>query len=270
MGFSESHKSFVKTARKRTPFGSNLKTMAQVEPLTSFLFNKWWKVDIKGLERIPDEGPALIVGNTSGILPWAGIMLAHALMNRKAFPRRINIACEMGWIEDERIHQLARELGFVPWSADNVKTLFAQGELVAVFPEGVQGAVKPFSERYRLRDFDWTRVLPAIEDKVPIIPLATLGVEESFPIVGNFEEMAKLLDLPAFPITPFMPLLPFPFNMISLPVNWKMKTLKTPDYKKTEDRNERYETAQTLAKEIEGEIQAELNRLLRTRIKAVL
>lgn len=268
MGFSDSHKPFVKVARKQTPFGSNLKTLAKIDPITSFLYDKWWHVEVNGLDRIPDEGPALIVGNTGGIIPWAGIMMAHALMSRKSFPRRLNIVCEMGWIEDERIYQFARDLGFVQWSADHVKTLFSQGELVAVFPEGVHGALKPFSERYRLRDFDWTRVLPAIEEKVPIIPLATIGCDESFPVIGNCEEMARMLNLPAFPVTPFMPFLPFPFNMISLPGDWKMRVLRQKDYKKTEDRNERYETAQSLAKDLEGEIQAELNRLLRMRIKA--
>lgn len=270
MGFSDMHRSYVKSARKRTPFGANIKTMAQMAPIVSWLFKHWWKVDVSNLERIPDEGPALIVGNTAGILPWPGIMLAYALMSRKSFPRRLNIACEMGWIEDERVHHFARELGFVPWSAENLKTLFAQGELVAVFPEGIHGAVKPFSERYRLREFDWTRVLPAIEERVPIIPVSTVGCDESFPIVANLEGVAKLLDMPAFPVTPFMPFLPFPFNMISLPGNWKMKVLRESDYKKTDDRNERYEEAQHLAKQLEGEIQAELNRLLRARIKSIL
>ncbi len=269
MSFSETYKSYIKAARKATQFGSSLKTMAQLEPWLSFLYKNWWSVTCDGLDRIPKEGPGLIVGNTAGILPWSGIMLAYALMNRQSAPRRLNIMCEMGWIEDERLHHLARELGFVPWSADNAKKLFAQGELVAIFPEGVQGAIKPFSERYRLREFDWTRVLPSIEENVKIFPMATLGCDESFPIIANLDGVAKMLDLPAFPITPFMPLLPFPLNMASLPGNWKMRILKAVDYEKVESRNERYETALSLSKRLEGEVQAELNRLLRTRIKAI-
>ena len=268
MSFAESYKSYIKAARKATQFGSSVKTMAQLEPMLSFLYKNWWKVNCQGLERLPQEGPALIIGNTSGIIPWAGIMLSYALMTRQSFPRRLNILCEMGWIEDERIHHLARELGFVPWSADNAKNLFAQGELVAAFPEGIQGAVKPFSERYRLREFDWTRVLPAIEENVKIFPMATTGCEESFPVIANLDGVAKSLDLPAFPITPFMPLLPFPFNMASLPGKWEMRILKKADYAKVESRNDRFETALSLSKNIEGEVQAELNRLLRKRIKS--
>ncbi len=269
MSFSETHKSYIKAARKATQFGSSIKTMAQLEPLMNWLYHDWWKVETKGLERIPHEGPALIVGNTAGILPWPGIMLAFALMAKKASPRRLNILCEMGWIEDERLHHLGRELGFVPWSADNAKALFAKGELVAVFPEGIQGAVKPFSERYRLREFDWTRILPALEEHIPIIPMATVGVDESFPVLANLDGLAKILNLPAFPITPFMPLLPFPFNFASLPGEWKMHVLKPVDYPQVSSRNERYETALSLSKQLDGEIQAEINRILRTRTRSL-
>lgn len=269
MKFSDTHKSYIRKARKSTQFGSCLKTMAQLEPLLGWLYKNWWHVETVGLESLPHEGPALVVGNTGGILPWPGIMLAYALMVKKVAPRRLNIIGEMSWIEDERVHHLARELGFVPWSADNAKKLFAQGELVAVFPEGIQGAVKPFSERYRLREFDWTRILPAIEENVKIYPMATIGCDESFPVIANLEGVAKALDIPAFPVTPFMPLLPFPLNMASLPGHWKMHILKPVDYEKVETRNERYETALALSKTLDGEIQAELNRMLRMRIKAL-
>lgn len=268
VSFSETYKQYIKAARKTTQFGSNVHTMAQLEPALAFLFKKWWRVDMQGLESLPD-GPALIVGNTSGVLPWAGLMLLYALMSRKGNPRRLNIMCEYDWIEDERLHHLAREMGFVSWSADNAKKLFAQGELVAVFPEGVAGALKPFSERYRLREFDWTRLLPAIEAGVPIYPMATLGCDESFPVIHNSTKLAKLLDMPAFPITPFMPWLPFPFNMASLPGHWHMKLLKKMDYKKDGGRNENYESALEVSRNLEGEVQAELNRLLRTRVKAI-
>ncbi|MBY0548211.1 MAG: 1-acyl-sn-glycerol-3-phosphate acyltransferase [Candidatus Obscuribacterales bacterium] len=270
MTYAEVFKDYIRSARRGTQFGSSVKTMAKLEPFLGFLFKSWWRVQVKGLDKIPAEGPALIVGNTGGVIPWAGIMLSYAMMAREHNPRRLNICCDMDWVEDERIHHLGRELGFVPWSSENVKRLFAQGELVAVFPEGVQGSVKPFSERYRLRDFDWTRVIPAIEENVPVIPLATLGCEESFPVLTNLQDFAKWAELPAFPVTPFMPWLPFPANVLSsFPVRWKMSVLKSMQ-KHCENRDETYDAAPAFAREIEGEVQAELNRLLRQRVKAIL
>ena len=271
MSYTDAYKEYIRVARKGTQFGSCVKTMAWLEPYLAFLYKTWWRVQLKGMDRIPAEGPALIVGNSSGTMPWPGIMLAYALMAREHNPRRLNICCEMGWIEDERLHHLGRELGFVPWSADNVKELFARGELVAVFPEGIDGAVKPFAERYRLSRFDWTRILPAIEAGVPTIPLATLGCDESFPVLANLQDLAKWLDLPAFPVTPFMPWLPFPLNMLgSLPVAWKMSVLRAhEEITANETREQMHAAAVPLTDELEGEVQAELNRLLRQRVKAI-
>lgn len=269
MSFAKKYRAYIKHARKGNQFGFSLKTIASVEPGLAFLYKNWWKVEPKGLNKLPQKGAALIVGNTGGILPWPGLMLMYALMNDPEAPRRLNILCELDWIKDKKMRNLADELGFVQWSADNAKKLFAAGELVAVFPEGAQGAVKPFSERNRLRDFDWTKVLPAIEDHVRVYPMATLGCDESFPILGNLDQIAKLLEVPAFPVTPFMPFLPFPACLMSFPGNWKMHLMGKADYQHSETRNENYETAITTARTIEGEIQAEVNRLLRTRVKSI-
>jgi 1-acyl-sn-glycerol-3-phosphate acyltransferase len=56
----------------------------------------------------------------------------------------------------------------------------------------------------------------ALETKSPIVPVAIIGTEETYPSVYNFEVLAKLLGAPYFPITPFFPLLG-PLGLIPLP-----------------------------------------------------
>jgi 1-acyl-sn-glycerol-3-phosphate acyltransferase len=267
MSFATTHRPYIRVARKGRDFGFSLKTIAKLAPLLGFLHDEWWQVETGGIKHLPDKGPVLLVGNAGGVAPWAGLMLLYTLMNCSEKPRRVNILTDMDWIEDERLYSLLREIGFVSWSADNAKQLFAAGETVVVFPEGTAGAVKPFGERYRLRAFDWTKIMPAVEMKVPIMPLATIGPDESFPVGMNLEPLAKLLSLPAFPITPAFPWLPFPVNMFSLPVRWKIRMLKDVDYEKPTSREELEDRSKSLALFLEGEVQAELNRLLRTRIK---
>ena len=145
-----------------------------------------------------------------------------------------------------------RELGLNP-----------EKPMVAIFPEGVPGLAKPYMGRDRLNVFDWVKLFPAVEEGVPIFPLATLGCDESVPILTNMEKTAKLLNLPAFPITPFFPWLPFPLNLGSLPTKWHMSLIKPLNYEKTVDRDQLEETAMRQSQFAEGEIQAELNRLLR-------
>ena len=254
MQFTRTYSKYIRNVLKGDHPDFSLKTIASIEPFLSFLYQDWWKVEFSGFKHLPQSGPAL--------------MLLYALMRDRARPRRLNILCDMDWIEDERLYCWLRETGFSPWSAEHAKKLFAEGQTVVIFPEGLSGAVKPFSERYRLRRFDWTRIMPAVEQNVPIVPMATLGCDESFPVGMNLEKLSKLLSLPAFPITPFFPWYPFPANLaLSLPVKWKMRLLKQADYKQIGSRDELEETASRQALFLEGDIQAELNRLLRARIK---
>jgi 1-acyl-sn-glycerol-3-phosphate acyltransferase len=268
--FTKSHNKYVRNSLKSDDyFGFDLHSIARLEPVLRFLYKHWWKVEFSGIERLPEEGPVLIAGNTNGLVPWPALMLLYALMTNKKHSRQVHIVSDTDWIDDERIHAALLELGFVPWSSANLKRIFAKGEVAAIFPEGQSAMSKPFAERYRVRDFDWTKFLPAIEEGIPIFPLATLGCDESVPTIENLDEMATFLRIPAYPVSPFFPWLPFPFNMMSLPVKWQMHLLKPTPYKTSSNRDTLEETAKSHARFVEGEVQAELNRMLRLRTRSV-
>jgi len=269
--FTQNYQDYLQSVSlNRQSFGFDPDTIAQVEPLLGFLYKSWWQIEFAGLEHLPKEGPALIVGNTGGVLPWPGIMLLYALMTRRESPRRLNIVCDLNWIDDERCYAFLKELGFVPYSTANVKELLSQGELVAIFPEGWAGMTKPFSQRYRVSDFDWTRLTAAAESGVKVFPLATLGCDEAVPVFANLKSVARWLKLPAFPLTPFFPWLPYPLSMLlSLPGKWKMRLLKDCPYDTSEERDQMQIQVKAQARNLEGIIQAELNRLLRGRPKAL-
>jgi 1-acyl-sn-glycerol-3-phosphate acyltransferase len=267
--FLSNYRDFLKQATKSDKYhGFDVRALVRVEPMLSFLFHDWWRVEFNGLEKLPKEGAALIVGNSGSFLPWPATMLLYALMSSRVNPRRLHIVADMDWIKDERLFASFLELGFVPFSSANMKRLFAKGELVAIFPEGAAGLARPFSARERLIEFDWVKLLPAVEEGVPIFPIATLGCDEAIPVLTNLDAIAKMLNLPSFPITPFFPWLPFPFNLASLPTKWNMSILKPLSYEKAEDRDLIEETSMKQSQFAEGEIQAELNRLLRQRWRA--
>lgn len=269
-GFLNSYKQYVKNSLKSDRyFGFDIHSIDRLTPFLRFLYEDWWKVTFNGLKYLPDEGPALVVGNMNGLIPWPALMFVFALMTRKS-PRAVYIVSDLDWIDDERIHSALLEIGFVPWSSANLKRLFSKGEIALIFPEGQAAMSKSFSERYRLRDFDWTKLLPAIEEGIPVFPLATLGADEAVPTITNLDYVAKLLGIPAYPVSPFFPWLPFPFNMMSAPVKWKMHLLKPCAYETSSNRDKVEETAKHQARFLEGEIQAELNRMLRLRVKTII
>ena len=60
-------------------FGMDEAALRRVRPLLDFLFERYWRIDLAGLEHLPQEGPCLIVANRSGLLPYDGLLLCHAI-----------------------------------------------------------------------------------------------------------------------------------------------------------------------------------------------
>lgn len=243
--------------------------LKKLDLLLEFLYEKWWKVDFSGLESLPESGPALVIGNSGSQLPWPGLMLLYALRHKTKAKRQLKVLCDLQWLENDFLKDFLLSIGFVPFSAANASTLFKQGDIVAIFPEGVFGLSKPFSQRHRLKEFDWTRLLPAIEENIPLFPMSTVGCDESIPVICNSQWLARLFKIPAFPITLTFPLLPFPTNIIGFPGKWLMKIQKPVSYNYSSDGNREnlLEVSKETANYLQGEIQAEINRLLRARMK---
>ena len=86
-----------------------------------------------------------------------------------------------------------------------------------VFPEGVRGSGKLFDKRYQLQKMGTGFVRLALESKAPIVPVAIIGSEETYPAVHDAKTLAKLLGAPYMPVTPFWPLLG-PLGAVPLPV----------------------------------------------------
>jgi len=115
---------------------------------------------------------------------------------------------------------LARKGGLARAAPANADALLRAGQLVGVFPEGFKGIGKPFADRYQLRRFGRGGfAATAIRAGVPLIPCAIVGAEEIYPMIGNARQLADLLRLPYFPITPLFPWLG-PVGMVPLPSRW--------------------------------------------------
>jgi 1-acyl-sn-glycerol-3-phosphate acyltransferase len=94
---------------------------------------------------------------------------------------------------------------------------------VAVFPEGVKGAGKPFRERYRLQRFGRGGFVEiALRTGAPIVPVAVVGSEEIYPKIGDAGLVARAIGAPYFPVTPTFPLLG-PLGLVPLPSKWRIE-----------------------------------------------
>jgi len=203
-------------------FGFDRKFTESVRPLFEFLYALWWRVEATGLERIPDEGAALVVANHSGVLPWDGIMINLAIRHEHPARRECRLlALDMFALLPVLAPLLART-GAVRASPENGEQLLRRGELVGVFPEGVKGVGKYFRDRYKLARFGrggFVRL--ALRTGAPIVPCAVVGAEEIHPVIGRADGLGRLLGLPYFPITPTFPALGA-LGLVPLPTKWSI------------------------------------------------
>lgn len=188
--------------------------MAALRPVAQ----KWFRLEVRGLENIPAEGGALVVSNHSGTVPLDGLMTmltVHDHAHRFLRPLGADLVFKMPVVSS-----LARKGGATLACVEDAERMLSGGDLVGVWPEGFKGIGKPFSERYKLQRFGRGGfVSAALRTGVPIVPLSVVGAEEIYPLVGNVPSLARLLGVPYIPITPFFPWLG-PLGMVPLPSKW--------------------------------------------------
>lgn len=195
-------------------------TASVLMPLIRPLYQKWFRVRMRGLEHVPASGPAMVVANHSGVLPFDALMLQSGIFDEHPRHRHLRVLSADLVYELPVLSYLARRSGHVRADRELAARLLAAGELVGVFPEGFKGIGKPFSQRYRLQRFGRGGFAStARKAGVAIIPCAIVGAEEIYPMIGNARLVARLLRLPYFPVTPLFPWLGL-VGVVPLPSNW--------------------------------------------------
>ena len=203
-------------------FGVDGQALARAAPLLDFLFERWWRVFVSGSEHIPRDGGVLFVANRSGVLPYDGLMIAHALAREFGSARRPRFLVA-DWLTSLPFAQsLLARVGGVRACADNAQRLLRAGHWVIAFPEGQKGALKLFHDRYRLQRFARGGFVSiALRERAVIVPVGVVGAEEAHPVLYDSPFATRLLGVPAL-VTPTFPLLG-PLGLVPLPSQWRIR-----------------------------------------------
>jgi len=203
-------------------FGHDPRFAETIRPVFEFLYTVWWRVETSGIEHIPATGPALLVANHSGVLPYDGMMVKLALQHNHPARRECRmLALDMFALLPFLAPMLAKN-GEIRANPENAERVLRAGELVGVFPEGVKGVGKYFRTRYKLARFGrggFVRV--ALRTGAPLIPCAVVGAEEIHPVVAKADWFGRPFGFPYFPITPTFPLLGL-LGLVPLPSKWSI------------------------------------------------
>jgi 1-acyl-sn-glycerol-3-phosphate acyltransferase len=230
------------------------------------IYKYWFRVEWEGFEHLPEEGGALLVANHAGAIPPDAPSIMHGI--EKDLGRPVYGLAENLFRTMPVVGTLWSRSGGVAAHPDNAYRLLHDEErLVLVFPEGTKGTGKHYRDRYRLRRFGRGGFVDiAMRAGVPVIPIAVMGAEETMPILFKSPRLAKMLNIPYFPVTANM--LAFgPAGLVAyLPAKFKIRVLP-PVYFDVAPNQERYSRSRVMeeSERIRRMVQDALYDMLRTR-----
>jgi 1-acyl-sn-glycerol-3-phosphate acyltransferase len=156
----------------------------------------WFRGEVKGMEKIPEDDPVLLVGNHSG-----GNMTPDTLLFSLAFSSYFGV--------ERRFYQLAhnlvlaspygrmlRKFGTVAASHENAHEALRSGAALLVYPGGDWEVHRSVRERNTV-DFNGRKgfIKLALEEGVPIVPVVSIGGQETSLFISRGDHIARALRL---------------------------------------------------------------------------
>ena len=156
----------------------------------------WFRATVRGLENVPEEGPVLLVGNHSG-----GNVTPDTTVFTLAFNTYFGV--------ERRFYQLAhnlvlampglgylRKYGTVAASPENADKALSTGAALLVYPGGDWEVHRPTWEGHKV-DFAGRKgfIRLALAKDVPIVPVVSIGGQETALFLSRGDRLARLLRL---------------------------------------------------------------------------
>src|SRR5579884_107512 len=164
-------------------WGRSERVRRLVRQLYEPVYRHWFRAEWEGLDKIPENGGALLVANHAGAIPADAPVVMHGIETELGRP--VYGLADYLFRAVPVVGTLWSRAGGVPAHPDNAyRLLREQHQLVLVFPEGTKATGKLYRERYQLSRFGRGGFVEiAMRAGVPIVPIAVVGSEEAMPIL---------------------------------------------------------------------------------------
>jgi 1-acyl-sn-glycerol-3-phosphate acyltransferase len=185
------------------------------------LLLRYFAPEVRHAERVPAQGPALIVGNHSGIIympdMWAtGLAVVHRRgVESPVFGLSYDLLFTIPGVAPA-----IRRLGAVPAGGEAAAEALRSGGAVVVYPGGDWEACRPWKDRNRV-DFAGHKgfVRLALRTGVPVVPVVSHGAHHSVMVLTRGAGVARALGLSRVKVhvMPFLVGVPFGVAPVLLP-----------------------------------------------------
>jgi 1-acyl-sn-glycerol-3-phosphate acyltransferase len=171
--------------------------IARTLPALRVMADVWFRADVRGLDNIPSHGPVLLVGNHSG-----GTLIADTFIFAQAFydhfgPERafFQLAHDLVF-KVPGIRAMLTPYGTVPASPENMRRALARSAALLVYPGGDH---ETYRASWHSAEIDFAHrtgfVRLALKHGVRIVPVVSIGGQETALFLGQGEHIARLLHL---------------------------------------------------------------------------
>ena len=195
-------------AHGHDPLGLSKSHLGAFYRFLEVLYRGYLQVETRGREHIPERGRAMLVGNHTGGLPLDAGMIMASIFFEGERPRHAHGMVEKFAQNLPFLSSIFSRLGQLTGLPEHAKLILEAERLLLVFPEGARGTGKLSRAGYTLERIGTGFMRLALEHKSPIIPCAFVGAVEAIPVIHHSKVLAKLLQVPYFPVTSH--LLPLP------------------------------------------------------------
>jgi 1-acyl-sn-glycerol-3-phosphate acyltransferase len=198
------------------------------------LFKRYFRAEVRDLDAIPAAGGALMVSNHSGGMFTPDVLIfAPEFYKKFGFDRPVYTLAHYG-VFIANLGDWLRRAGVIEASRENAAQALRDGAIVLVFPGGDYDSYRStFAEN--VIDFAGRTgyVRTAVETGVPIVPMVSIGGQETQLFLARGDSIARRLGLKRarMEILPVSIGFPFGFSAIfppNLPLPAKIVTRVLP------------------------------------------
>jgi 1-acyl-sn-glycerol-3-phosphate acyltransferase len=207
------------------------KFIARQQPLWNFILDHYFRMEVRGWDRLPPS-PCLVVGiHAGGILPVDAYAFGYSWFREFGFERIPRGTAHEFLMNAPVIGDYLKRIGTISASREGISAALDQGDDVILYPGGDLDAMRPWRQRDEVvfgGRKGWIRM--ALEAQVPIVPVANVGASDTLFVLTGGEKIAKTLRLDklirakTFPIGLGFPLGIAPASIPQLPLPAKLRS----------------------------------------------